>query len=248
MSVWGASPAAVEPSQPEGVPDDPADDLPELATVVRRLVASLFDAILMSVVAVAWLVFFAAWVFVAARVTGETCTFNGGCDLVSIAVSLGRIVAIVGFLATWAWVFPHQIGVHGATPGMSVFRLKLVDEKGRYASTAQAVLRVVFGGFATLPFVLPLVISANWVGVSGEAVTGRGFDFLDLYSDHFGFVSASWVDLAFVGVSFAVAFVPMGWMLVDRRCQSLRDKVAGVFVVVTPLPSRPERVQLSNPR
>jgi uncharacterized RDD family membrane protein YckC len=145
----GAPPAVPPPAAPAGyawtTPVEPAGPAPgvRFAGHGGRLVAYIVDSIILSVVATV----------VAIALGVLTAAFaSAGSDALAVLSGIGIFVAL---LAVSLGYFPWFWARGGATPGMRLFRLRVVrDADGGPISGGQAILRLI--GFWVSSFVLYL--------------------------------------------------------------------------------------------
>jgi uncharacterized RDD family membrane protein YckC len=144
-----APPVAPPPAEPAGyawtTPVEPAGPAPgvRFAGHGGRLVAYIVDSIILSVVATV----------VAIALGVLTAAFaSAGSDALAVLSGIGIFVALI---AVSLGYFPWFWARGGATPGMRLFRLRVVrDADGGPISGGQAILRLI--GFWVSSFVLYL--------------------------------------------------------------------------------------------
>lgn len=141
----------------------------------------------------------------------------------SLALLVLLFLANLGVnLFIWWRIIPGRIGNSGATVGMSVMNIRLVPVSGQgRVSSGLAFVRALVMGILQFVCLIPVVL------YGATRVAG-----VDLDSDALREVV---VPDAFVASIFAflllLLYLPALWHLVDRRYQTLYDKLCSVIVI-----------------
>jgi uncharacterized RDD family membrane protein YckC len=145
----------------------------------------------------------------------RTCERSFGLLVATVIVA-----GIVNLVVWWRLIVRRQV-MEGQTIGMNVMDLEVLTARDlTMIGTGQAFLRTILGGIMSFFLAIPAGVAA-FLAVGGADSTGRGVE------------DVGWVAGGVVIFLFAFAFLPWLWNLVDRRRQTLYDKVAGTVVVRT---------------
>ena len=126
-------------------------------------------------------------------------------------------------LYIWWRFVPGRIGSTGATVGMSAMHIKLVPARGRGGvSSGLAFVRALLASVLQFVFLSPAFL----YGLS--RLVGADLESPDSFRTQV--VPNAFVASAFVFLVLLV-YLPSLWNLVDRRYQTLYDKLCGVVVI-----------------
>lgn len=137
------------------------------------------------------------------------------------------VVGVAGLisLAVWWRLIPSRMSRRGATIGMSACGIRIVTADGHYpVSRGQAFLRVIYQGLVPVLLVVPVVVLL----VAGSSVAVSDWDRIDSLADAF---DPLWPWLSIAVFGYLLSTMSTLWHFVDRRYQTLYDKLAGTVVL-----------------
>lgn len=133
-------------------------------------------------------------------------------------------VQVLSQFGIWWLLVPRRMANRGATIGMNAAGLRIVTAKGHMRpSVGQAFAR------AALALFVPIVVMAP-IGL----IIYFGLDLPERINDGRGVfddVETPWLWVSLFALAYFAIFIPYLWNLVDRRFQTLYDKIVGTIVI-----------------
>lgn len=153
------------------------------------------------------------------RGTFQRC--SGSVGAYWFVVGLATVISV----AVWWRLVPSRMSRRGATIGMGACGIRIVTAEGHFpVSRGQAFLRVIYQGLLPILLVIPVVVLL----VAGSSVAVSDWDRVDSLAEAFDPLWP-WLSLAVFG--YLLSTMSTLWHFVDRRYQTLYDKLAGTVVL-----------------